>query len=295
MMRILPYRTKLDRIDGIVITFMNITGSKRTQDDLERARGELETKVAERTGDLEQANQSLWLEVSERRQSEVVRLKLLNQLVTAQEGERRRLARDLHDQLGQQLTALRLKLASLKGQSPKGEKLHAQVDELLAITGQLDTDVDFLAWELRPVALDDLGLAAALSNYVTQWAEHFSIAAQFHVTGLKGRRLSTEIENNLYRIAQEALNNVAKHAKASRVEVLLEHRDHHAVLIIEDNGLGFDVANESGSDETMGITSMRERATLIGGTLEIESMAGKGTSVFVRIQLSNGVEETLKL
>jgi signal transduction histidine kinase len=195
------------------------------------------------------------------------------------------MSRDLHDQLGQQLTALRLKLESLKGPARRA-KLEKQIEELLEITTQFDNDIEFLAWELRPVTLDDLGLAAALRNYTTQWSKQFGITAEFHARGFEGERATPEVENNLYRIAQEALNNVAKHARASRVDVILERRDRNTVLIIEDDGSGFDPV-ATGPFESMGVASMRERAALVGGTLEIESKPEKGTTVFVRIQLSD--------
>ena len=282
MMRILPYRTTDDRIDGVVLTFMHITDSKRASQELERARGLLQTKVTERTRDLAEANESLSAEVNQRRVSEEARLKLLSQLVAAQEQERRRLALDIHDQLGQQLTALRLKLESLKSQSGKREALLRDLNDLSSIASQLENDVDFLAWELRPVALDDLGLVQALQNYVNQWAQHFNVAAQFHSSGLADGRPPIEVENNLYRIAQEALNNVAKHAEATRVDVLLERRERHLALIIEDDGRGFEITDSSDRD-TMGIASMRERAALLGGEFQIESKPWKGTTIFVRV------------
>ena len=283
IMRVLPYRTTGDRIDGVVLTFFNISESKAAKNEVERARGELEVKVAERTSDLQQSNVALSTEIDQRRRSEVMRAKLLNQLVRAQEAERRRLARDLHDQLGQQLTALRLKLENLKGEVEK-EKLQNEVENLLAITAQLDSDVDYLAWELRPAALDDLGLSEALRVYVRTWSEHFHIEAEYHTSGFEDQRLASEIENNLYRIAQEALNNVAKHAEASRVNVLLDRREPNVVLIIEDIGKGF-ISGRDQTDETMGISGMRERASLLGGKLEIESTSGEGATVFVTIPL----------
>jgi two-component system, chemotaxis family, CheB/CheR fusion protein len=284
MIRVLPYRTSDDLINGVVMTFLNITESRFAEEELARSREELESRISERTSDLAQANETLWLEVSERRKSETARMTLLKQLVIAQELERRRLARDLHDQLGQQLTMLRLKLESLKTDPATSDRFGDKVDELLAVTSQMDADVDFLAWELRPILLDDLGLAPALQNYTARWAQQFQITAEFHTTGFEEQRPPKQIETSFYRVAQEALNNVAKHAKASRVDVLLERRDTHAVLIIEDDGIGFDTGNAE--NETMGCAGMRERVTLIGGEFEIESNPGEGTSVFARVPLS---------
>jgi signal transduction histidine kinase len=210
-------------------------------------------------------------------------MKLVRLLVRTQEDERRRIARDLHDQMGQQLTALRLKLETLKISAGKGEDSSAQVEQIQAIARQIESDIDFLAWELRPAALDDIGLVATLAGYIKNWSKHFNIPADFHSNGLDNQRLFPEVENNLYRIAQEALNNVYKHAQATRVDVMLERRDHHAVLIIEDDGVGFLPSETPDASQGIGLVGMRERAAILGGTLEIESAPGTGTTLFVRV------------
>jgi two-component system CheB/CheR fusion protein len=289
LMGILPYRTSEDRIDGVVMTFLEISSLKAAQQELEHARSELEQRVEARTSDLRETNLALSAEVQEHLKTEVIRVKLLTQLVNAQEAERRRLARDLHDQLGQQLTALRLKLETLKVESDHSEKLSSDVDALLAITEQLDSDIDFLAWELRPFALDDLGLPEAMGVYINRWAEHFNIAAQFHSGGFDSQRLASDVENHLYRIVQEALNNAAKHSSASQVDVLLERRDQHAVLIIEDNGVG--LSDQSQNSGSMGLSGMRERASILGGSFEIESTPKVGTTVFVRIPIDGQAQK----
>jgi len=166
--------------------------------------------------------------------------------------------------------------------------LASTFQELRDIVRQLDSDVDFLAWQLRPVALDDLGLPAALGSYVKQWSEHFGIAGEFRSGGLKDERFAPLIETNLYRIAQEALNNCAKHARCSRAEILLERRDHHAVLIIEDNGVGFHPEEVNVEDGHWGLLGMRERAALLQGTVEVESSPNKGTTIYVRVPLNSG-------
>ncbi|HEX6729523.1 MAG TPA: CheR family methyltransferase, partial [Pyrinomonadaceae bacterium] len=287
MMRIHPYRTLQDHIDGVVITFSDVTESKVAKDAVDRVRSELDTTLNERTKELRESNESLSAEVAERRLSESARVKLLSQLVNAQENERRRVARDLHDQLGQQLTVLRLKLESLKTQAAKNKKVQGNVDELLTIISRLDSDVDFLAWELRPVLLDDLGLSEALRVYITQWSRHVKLPADFHTTGFENERLQPLVENHLYRITQEALNNVAKHSEASKVDILLERRDQHAVLIVEDNGRGFSAGEVNDGSETFGLTGIYERAALLGGSCEIESSPEKGTTIFIRVPTEN--------
>ncbi len=264
LVRLLPYRTAEDRIDGVVITFLDITDRKQNEEELRRARDELEVRVRERTSELQGLNQTLQIEVEERTAAEERARRLLQQVVTAQEDERRRIARDLHDQLGQQLTALRLKLEAVRGQTENHNEMSTQVEQAQLIAKQLDAEVDFLSWELRPAALDDLGLEATLADFIKEWSRHFNIPADFHTGGSAIGRLSSEIEINLYRIAQEALNNTSKHAQASRIDVILERRDSNVTLIVEDNGRGLESnpASEK-SRKSMGIVGMRERAASI--------------------------------
>ena len=180
-------------------------------------------------------------EARERERSERARTELLGRLVFAQEDERRRIAREMHDQFGEQLTALGLRIRMLKEAVDGRDDLTAQVEALEQVAQQLDRDVDHLVWELRPTALDDLGLRAALANYVQDWSTRVSISAELHTAGLTTDRLASEIETTLYRIAQEALNNIAKHARAGHVEIILERRPDHVSLVVEDDGVGFDL------------------------------------------------------
>jgi len=223
-------------------------------------------------------------DLTERRriESERARTELLAKLVFAQEDERRRIARDMHDEFGEQLTALALRIAALKEACADRADLAGQIAALETIGRRLDHDVDQLVWELRPTALDDLGLRAALANYVQDWSQRAGIPAELHTTGLLDDRLSTEVETTLYRIAQEALNNIAKYSHARQVEVILERRADCVLLIIEDDGIGFDVA-QRGNGAGFGLIGMQERATLIGATLEIESAPEQGTTILVRI------------
>ena len=219
---------------------------------------------------------------------------MLQTLVGAQEDERKRIARDLHDELGQLLTGLRLKLEAVGKLCEGNRELRGKIDETQTIAKHLDAGIDFLAWELRPAALDDLGLYAALAKYVREWAHYSGIAAELLGSNIKKERLAPEAETNLYRIAQEALNNVHKHAKASSVEVSLEKRGEDLiVLIINDDGSGFDPKNKMNRGKGIGLIGMRERAALIGGSLEIESAPGKGTTIFVRVPATFTEKENL--
>lgn len=190
----------------------------------------------------------------------------------------------MHDQLGQNLSALALKLSVLKNDYDKQSELREHFASLEMIVKQLDADVGYLVHVLRPTALDDFGLVVALSNYVRNWSKQCGIRAELHTSGMEKDRLTNEIETVLYRITQEALTNVAKHANAENVDILLERRSDQVSLIIEDNGGGFDVEQASGAGEKgFGLISMRDRAALVGGTLAVESNPGAGATVVVRI------------
>ena len=251
---------------------------------LQKSHQELERRVRERTAALSEMNAVLQEEVRERRRIEAERVELLRRIVFAQEDERRRIAREMHDQFGQQLTVLKLKLDAAKEDCGEHEKLCEQIEALQKIARQLDADVDHMVWEMRPTALDDLGLQVALSSYFQNWSKHVGVPVQLHVSGMDKERLAPEIETALYRIAQEALNNIAKHAAAKTVAVVLERRDRQVSLIIEDDGVGFDLPQALGIDDKgLGLIGMRERAALIGGSVEMESQPDEGTTVVVRI------------
>ena len=230
------------------------------------------------------AEEMLREQMEQLRRVEGQRKHLLRQIVTAQEDERRRIAREMHDQFGQQLSALTVKLAFLKGEYGEQARLQTQLNLLETAVRQLDADIEFLVWELRPTALDDLGLVAALTHYIENWSKHFEIHAELHASGMEKDRLASEIETVLYRVTQEALNNVVKHARAENVAVLLHHNSTYISLIVEDDGVGFDQKQAFGTGEDgVGMIGMRERTELAGGTLEVEAHPDHGTTIIVRI------------
>jgi two-component system, chemotaxis family, CheB/CheR fusion protein len=253
----------------------DLTESREAHSQLERAHDQLEARVRDRTIELE-------TQMRERSAAEQRATELLRKLVATQEDERARVARDLHDQVGQQLTGLRLSLERLRDYCKPDAQAVAEVERAVATAREIDAELDFLAWELRPAVLDDLGLVAALSRYIEAWSSHVGVPAEFRHAGL-GNRLGRETETTFYRIAQEALNNTAKHAQATRVDVILERRDNSIVLVVEDDGVGFEgTAHPSG----LGLPGMKERASLVDADFEIESTLGQGTSVFVRQRLA---------
>lgn len=276
-------------IDGkayITTTIRDIAERKQAEEAIRQAHDKLERRVEERTHELARANEVLQAEIVERKRAEEARKELLRRIVTAQEKERRRIARELHDQMGQHLTALMLGLASLKESCQDQPLAHDRLQQLQRLTNELGQEVHHLAWELRPTALDDWGLPTALSNYVEEWSERSDIPVDFHSIGLDQERLAPEIEATIYRAAQEALTNILRHAEAHRVSLILERRPDHVVAIVEDDGRGFDAEAVMDTTETkrwLGLLGMKERVALVGGTLQVESTLGAGTTLFVRI------------
>ena len=274
------------KLVGFAKIARDLTESKRIELELKHHRESLEVIVAGRTAELNALNASLRQEIIDRQRIESEKTVLLRRIVSIQEDERRRISRDLHDQMGQRLTALRLKIASLKEACDGNADLFSRVERLEEIGVGLDAEVNFLAFELRPSVLDDLGLVVAIGNFVREWSQHYGIGAEFHASGLRRRRLEPDLETNLYRIMQEALNNTLKHARAANASVLLEVRKKNVILIIEDDGVGFgqgELTEVGASGSGLGLIGMRERAALFGGTVEIESAPNQGTTIFVRI------------
>jgi signal transduction histidine kinase len=233
--------------------------------------------------ELARATELLRAEIGDRQRAEQARLQLLNRLVFAEEEERRRIAREMHDQCGQDLTALRLQVQRLKTACGGDGGIRGQVDALEAIVVQLDQDIDFLVWELRPTTLEGVDLRAALAKYLQSWSAHFGIPAELHANDVSEDRVTSKIKSTLYRIAQEALTNVAKHANATHVDVVLASCRAHVSLVIEDHGVGFDRGDAGITGQGLGLLGMRERVALVAGTVQVESIMGRGTTILVRV------------
>jgi signal transduction histidine kinase len=268
-------------------------GRGQAEAALRKAHDELETKIKERTAELSLVNETLRAEVVEHKKAEEARGQLLRRLVTAQEEERRRISRELHDQMGQYLSALMLRLKSMRPLAAGQEQARDSLRKLEELTGTLVDEVHHLAWELRPAALDDLGLHTALQNYAEKWSERSGVAVDFHCGGLERERLPPEVETTVYRVVQEALTNVLKHAEARRVSVIVERRRDSVVVIVEDDGRGFDVEEASlapDSGRGLGLLGMRERVALVGGALNLDS-SDAGTTARARIPVPPAAEK----
>jgi signal transduction histidine kinase len=202
----------------------------------------------------------------------------LRRVVEAQELERRRLARELHDETGQALTSILLGLKGLEERMDDAESRTA-AEELRGLVVSTLQDVRRLAVELRPSALDDFGLVAALERLTGSFAEQTGIAVDFQ-TALAEERLPEELETAIYRVVQESLTNVVKHARARRVSILLARKDGAVKAVVEDDGQGFDPAETGGGS---GLVGMRERLALLGGRLAVESAPDGGTTVAAEV------------
>jgi signal transduction histidine kinase len=214
---------------------------------------------------------------------------LARRLSTAHEKERRRIAVELHDELGQVLTAVKIHLASLQ-RAPGAPSPSHLSDAVASVDGAMQT-VRNLALDLRPSVLDDLGLPAALRWYVDRMARGASLEAHLAVDAVL--RLEPEVETACFRVAQEALTNVARHARARRVWLGLQARGDVLELSVRDDGIGFDVAaarERAGSGVSIGLLGMEERVSLLGGSFEIRRAPEGGAEVWCRFALDQGGE-----
>lgn len=239
--------------------------------------GELSSAFNTMIADLEQAEK-------DRQERERMRQQYLTGVILAQENERQRVARDLHDSVSQSLTSLLVGIQNIKN-APDTETVQHQADELRGVVAQTLDETRNLAWQLRPGMLGDQGLVVALERYIQDFTARFDVPVDFVTQGLPPG-LPPEIETSLYRIVQEGLTNIARYAKATAASVLITYRNNILRVIIEDNGVGFDVEKTRKEKQSLGLKGIGERAGLVDGTLTIESSPGQGTSLFIEIPYS---------
>ena len=270
------------RLVGYTKISRDLSAQREAQEALRRLNETLEQRVAERTAELAESNAALAAEIAERERAEASRSDVLRRLVSAEENERRRISRELHDSLGQLVTGLLLGLKALEREAGRTSR----IEDLGRLADRIAREMQHMAVQLRPPALDSLGLQVALQSHLEEWSERHGVEADFHGAGLDGDRLPPEVETTIYRVVQEGLTNVLKHAQASCVSLVLERRGGSVRAILEDDGKGFDVEATLASPEKakrLGLRGMRERVALLGGELEVESSPGSGTTVFVRL------------
>ena len=248
---------------------------KQAEQELRLARSSLEERVAERTAELADANQRLH--------------HLSVQIINAQEAERKRISQELHDEMGQALTAIIYNLEmSLRDLPPGlGQTTRERLVEAYSLTLRTLEQVRLLSLDLRPAMLDDLGLVPALRSYVGRYTRRTGMEVAFEAVGME-EQLSPEMDTALYRIVQEALTNVARHAQARSIRLRLECKASTVAVLVQDDGRGFDVEQTRESDPSasgVGLIGIEERVHALGGRLSISSQPGQGTVLSVEMPL----------
>jgi signal transduction histidine kinase len=234
--------------------------------------------------DLSHANRQLTAD-SENKSNLVTGLR--RHLSMAEENERLRLSHELHDQAGQSVVAAILELNEIDSlmSGPAHERLHLVRKKM----EEMGKTLHRIAWELRPPSIDELGLRKALASYIAEWGEQCGTDVDFHCDDPKLDEVPNEIATTVYRVVQEGLTNIVKHARRpSDVSVVIRRLETTLQVIIEDNGCGFDIGAgraKTGNQRGLGLDGMRERLSLIGGTLEVESAVGTGTTIFARVAI----------
>jgi PAS domain S-box-containing protein len=216
---------------------------------------------------------------------------LSRRLVEMQESERAHVARELHDETGQALSSMLLNLGLMEQETKQPKKVRARIEELIVMIDDMLENLHRLAVNLRPAALDHLGLVPALEQFVETFTQQYNIETQFDVIGLSDERLPPAMETALYRIVQESLTNTAKHAQATQADVLLTQQPDQVVVIIEDNGIGFD-PEAAMQTSRLGLLGIRERAQMLDGKLVIESNPGTGTTVRIKVPYQSPQHDT---
>ena len=289
-MTAVPLQAKRGLIGSLVICHQNMVSFESKRSLLLTLGQELAIAIE---------NARLYQQMQER---DVLRGDLLRRAVEAQEEERKRIARELHDGIGQVFTALALGLSGVEETMPRDPVLaRAQVANLKELSMRTITDMRHLVADLRPAQLDDLGLVPALHWLADEWRDRLSIDVHVQVTGHR-HRLSPEMETILFRTTQEALTNVAKHARAQQAIIKLAfHEDQtpgaqqsRVELIVEDNGVGMtpeQVTRRQVHHQGWGLAGIQERTSLVGGTFDIDSAPGRGTRLIIHIPLRS--EETV--
>ncbi len=281
----------------VIILSVNIYRRKKSEEELEKHKNHLEELVEQRTRELTSANERLQEENMERqkaedalRESEEILHQLSVRLLSAQDDERRRISVELHDELGQSLAALKLQLRALRSKISNGREekiLIRECEELRAAIDMIIENARRLSRDLSPVALDDLGIDPALDYLISNFSKLHRIETSRelieinHFFDQNGQRM-------LYRILQEILNNIGKHSGADHVFFQIEKKEGNVLLLVKDNGRGFDVAkvlNRKSLESGMGLTAMAERVRTLGGAIKINSEIGRGTEILVTVPI----------
>jgi len=222
----------------------------------------------------------------ERHRSEESIKSLSGELIRIQESERHRISRDLHDKVAQDLATLKIAVETLLRDIPAIVQSHAlKVSKILHILEESIRSVRNISYELHPAGLDEMGIAVALEMLCNEYSEQHAIDIGFHSAGVEKLKIDSNTQINLYRIVQEGLNNICRHAEAKNVHIKLVAAYPNIILRMDDDGKGFEIEKrmrETLLEKRMGLMSMRERTHLLGGKVRVTSKEGKGTKVVVK-------------
>lgn len=251
-------------------------------------------EVKQLSTDFQRIAERLMAQQAQLEEAHLQRGQLLEQVITAQEDERKRISRELHDETGQSLTSLLVGI-KIVDKSPSLEEARKRLAELQELTSRTLEEVHKLSVELRPTLLDDLGLIAALRSYSKDFSKKHGVPVSFQATGFE-ERVPPLVEVAVYRVIQEALTNIAKYASATAVQLKLERSGATLHAEVSDNGIGFDpevVLAQKRKENRLGLLGMQERVTLLGGNFRLHSEEGAGVRIAFDLPLSSGVPEAL--
>lgn len=269
----------------------DITPHKKLVEELRSAHADMEERIRQRTAELSEINLQLTQEIAERQKAQDQIQSLTQQLLRIQEDERQRIARDLHDNVAQDLSSIVLSIETLfYGHAIIEPEILERGKAVAGVARNTIAAVRDIAYGLRPPALDQLGLHRALERQCEEMSLRTGVDIDFSAVGIENVKLDFDTEINVYRMVQEALNNMSKHAGADKAQVRLVGSHPDLLVRVSDNGQGFDVherISRSVDERHMGLKSMEERARLIGGEMEIQSRVGAGTRIVFKIPITN--------
>jgi PAS domain S-box-containing protein len=299
----LALKNERGEIVGAINCVYDITARKQAEEALQQLNLQLENSVLSRTAKLREVNQTLRDEIAERKKAEEAlhesrkRLQVLSQrLVHIQEEERRAIARELHDRVGQSLSALNINLVILNNQMSDHatQPIRTRMSDSMQLAAETITLVRDVMADLRPSVLDDYGLEAALQSHIDSFRSRYNIKVQFEKPVRPIPRLGSSVEMTFLRIAQEALINIARHAEAEQATLSLQPDEKTVRLIVQDDGIGINSWQEANRPGSHGLTIMRERAEAFRGDLKVTSIPGKGTKVEVSIPIERDGQDNIQ-